>query len=340
MSSFPSLSEFSEQVQQFAIYKRTIQGCSEKTVNEYMLDLRTFFRYLLAIENGVEIESEEFYKIDIRCIDAEYLSKVKTEQIYEFLFYTGDTRKNMWSAKARKLSAIKGLYKYFTTKKNYFEDNPAINIESPKPKKTLPKFLTLDESLMLLQAVLDDPESNTKERDYCILTLFLNCGMRLSELVGINLTDIDRELRSLRVLGKGSKERIIYLNEACRTVLRDYLEIRQSPKYEIVQTKALFLSRLNKRISVKTVQWMVYKYLERAGLEAKHFSVHKLRHTAATLMYQSGNVDVRVLKDILGHEQLNTTQIYTHVSNENMRVAMEQNPLASVKKSETKNADD
>ncbi len=340
MSSFPSLSEFSEQVQQFAIYKRTIQGCSEKTVNEYMLDLRTFFRYLLAIENGVEIESEEFYKIDIRSIDAEYLSKVKTEQIYEFLFYTGDTRKNMWSAKARKLSAIKGLYKYFTTKKNYFEDNPAINIESPKPKKTLPKFLTLDESLMLLQAVLDDPESNTKERDYCILTLFLNCGMRLSELVGINLTDIDRELRSLRVLGKGSKERIIYLNEACRTVLRDYLEIRQSPKYETVQTKALFLSRLNKRISVKTVQWMVYKYLERAGLEAKHFSVHKLRHTAATLMYQSGNVDVRVLKDILGHEQLNTTQIYTHVSNENMRVAMEQNPLASVKKSETKNADD
>ena len=230
--------------------------------------------------------------------------------------------------------------KYFTIKKNYFEDNPAINIESPKPKKTLPKFLTLDESLMLLQAVLDDPESNTKERDYCILTLFLNCGMRLSELVGINLTDIDRELRSLRVLGKGSKERIIYLNEACRTVLRDYLEIRQSPKYETVQTKALFLSRLNKRISVKTVQWMVYKYLERAGLEAKHFSVHKLRHTAATLMYQSGNVDVRVLKDILGHEQLNTTQIYTHVSNENMRVAMEQNPLASVKKSETKNADE
>ena len=340
MSSFPSLSEFSEQVQQFAIYKRTIQGCSEKTVNEYMLDLRTFFRYLWAIENGVEIESEEFYKIDIRSIDAEYLSKVKTEQIYEFLFYTGNTRKNMWSAKARKLSAIKGLYKYLTVKKNYFEDNPAINIESPKPKKSLPKFLNLDESLMLLQAVLDDPESNTKERDYCILTLFLNCGMRLSELVGINLTDIDRELRSLRVLGKGNKERIIYLNEACRTVLREYLEIRQSPKYENVQTKALFLSRLNKRISVKTVQWMVYKYLERAGLEAKHFSVHKLRHTAATLMYQSGNVDVRVLKDILGHEQLNTTQIYTHVSNENMRVAMEQNPLATVKKSETKNADE
>ena len=223
--------------------------------------------------------------------------------------------------------------KYLTIKKNYFEDNPAINIESPKPKKSLPKFLNLDESLMLLQAILDDQESNTKERDYCIVTLFLNCGMRLSELVGISLTDIDRELRSLRVIGKGNKERVIYLNEACQKVLRDYLQIRLSPKYENVQTKALFLSRLNKRISVKTVQWMVYKYLELAGLEAKKYSVHKLRHTAATLMYQSGNVDVRVLKDILGHEQLNTTQIYTHVSNENMRNAMEQNPLARIRKS-------
>ena len=334
MASFPELYEFSEQVQQFAIYKRTIQGCSEKTVNEYMLDLRTFFRYLIAKDKGIDIESEDFIKIDITPIDADYLSKIKTEQIYEFLFYTGDTRKNMWSAKARKLSAIKGLYKYMTLKRIYFEENPAINIESPKPKKALPKFLNLDESMLLLQAILDDEESNTKERDYCIITLFLNCGMRLSELVGINLTDIDRDLRSLRVLGKGNKERIIYLNGACRDVLRDYIAIRTSPKYENVQTKALFLSRLNKRISVKTVQWMVYKYLELAGLEAKHYSVHKLRHTAATLMYQSGNVDVRVLKDILGHEQLNTTQIYTHVSNESMQSAMDQNPLAKIKKGE------
>lgn len=333
MSSFPSISEFSETVQQFAIYKRTIQGCSEKTVNEYMLDIRTFFRYLIAKENGIDISSDEFDEIDVRSIDAEYLSKIKTEQIYEFLFYTGDVRKNMWAAKARKLSAIKGLYKYLTVKRNLFDENPAINIESPKPKKTLPKFLSLDESLLLLQAILDDKESNTRIRDYAIVTLFLNCGMRLSELVGINLTDIDRDLRSLRVLGKGNKERIIYLNSACQSALQDYLQIRKSDKYQTVTTKALFLSRLNKRVSVKTVQWMVYKYLERAGLEAKRFSVHKLRHTAATLMYQSGNVDVRVLKDILGHEQLNTTQIYTHVSNEHMKNAMDQNPLATVQRS-------
>ena len=339
MSSFPAMDEFSQIVQQFAIYKRTIQGCSEKTVNEYMLDLRTFFRYLIAKDTGVDINSEDFEEIDVRSIDSDYLSKIKTEQIYEFLFYTGDVRKNMWSAKARKLSAIKGLYKYLTVKRNIFEDNPAINIESPKPKKSLPKFLSLEESLLLLQAILDDKESNTRIRDYAIVTLFLNCGMRLSELVGINTTDIDRELRSLRVLGKGNKERIIYLNSACQDALRDYLQIRNSDKYQTVTTRALFLSRLNKRVSVKTVQWMVYKYLDRAGLEAKHFSVHKLRHTAATLMYQSGNVDVRVLKDILGHEQLNTTQIYTHVSNEHMKNAMDQNPLASIKRTDSQDGE-
>ena len=185
---------------------------------------------------------------------------------------------------------------------------------------------------MLLEAIKNDKESKTRVRDYAIVTLFLNCGMRLSELAGINTTDIDRDLRSLRVLGKGNKERIIYLNSACQEVLAEYLQIRNSDKYQTVTTKALFLSRLDQRISVKTVQWMVYKYLDLAGLEAKHFSVHKLRHTAATLMYQSGNVDVRVLKDILGHEQLNTTQIYTHVSNENMRNAMDQNPLAALAK--------
>ena len=339
MSSFPAMDEFSQIVQQFAIYKRTIQGCSEKTVNEYMLDLRTFFRYLIAKDTGVDINSDDFEKLDVRCVDSDYLSKIKTEQIYEFLFYTGDVRKNMWSAKARKLSAIKGLYKYLTVKRNIFEDNPAINIESPKPKKSLPKFLSLEESILLLQAILDDKESNTRIRDYAIVTLFLNCGMRLSELVGINTTDIDRELRSLRVLGKGNKERIIYLNSACQDALRDYLQIRNSDKYQTVTTRALFLSRLNKRVSVKTVQWMVYKYLDRAGLEAKHFSVHKLRHTAATLMYQSGNVDVRVLKDILGHEQLNTTQIYTHVSNEHMKNAMDQNPLASIKRTDSQDSE-
>ena len=179
-------------------------------------------------------------------------------------------------------------------------------------------------------AVKNDKESKTVTRDYAIVTLFLNCGMRVSELVGINLEDVDRELRSMTVTGKGNKQRIIYLNEACKASLSDYYEIRKSDRYKTCTERALFLSNRNQRISVKTVQWLVYKYLDMAGLESKHYSVHKLRHTAATLMYQTGNVDVRVLKDILGHEQLNTTQIYTHVSNRSMEEAMEKNPLASL----------
>lgn len=325
------IEEFPRVIKEFASYKLAIQGCSKKTVDEYLLDLRTFFRYLLSKDQKISPESDEFLEIDIRAVDIEYVKNITTDQIYDFLLYTGNTRENMWASKARKLSAIKALYKFLTVKRNYFEGNPAQNIESPKRKKTLPKFLSLDESLMLLNTVRNDTESKSRLRDLCIITLFLNCGMRLNELVGINLSDIDRGLEHMRVVGKGNKERIIYLNDACRQVLYDYLvEVRGSKKYANIKDNALFLSNRDKRISDKNVQAMVYKYLDMSGLEAKHYSVHKLRHTAATLMYQSGNVDIRVLKDILGHEQLSTTQIYTHVSDRNMMNAMAQNPLSNI----------
>ena len=319
-------------VNEFASYKSAIQSCSDKTVSEYMLDLRTFFRYLIARDKRIAPESEDFKKIDISVVDLEYIKNITTEDIYEFIMYTDRVRGNMAAAKSRKLSAIKAFFKYLTTKRFMLEDNPAINIESPKKKQSLPKYLTLDESLALLEAIKNDKESKSRIRDYAIITLFLNCGMRLSELVGINLNDIDRDLRSLTVTGKGNKQRIVYLNDACRDALGGYMEERLGEKHVKADTRALFLSSRSQRISVKTVQWMVYKYLDLAGLESKHYSVHKLRHTAATLMYQSGNVDVRVLKDILGHEQLNTTQIYTHVSNRSMEEAMAQNPLSSQKK--------
>ena len=325
------LCEFPPIVQEFAAYKSAIQGCSEKTVGEYLLDLRTFFRFLLARDRGISPESDEFLQIDITGIDLSYLSGIKQTDIYEFLLYSGSVRKNLWCAKARKLSSIKVFYKYLVNKRNLLEENPAINIETPKRQKTLPKFLSLEECRILLDTVKNDAASDTRLRDYCIITLFLNCGMRVSELVGISLPDIDRELRSLRVVGKGSKERIVYLNDACRAALADYLqEVRLVGGMADLPDKALFLSNRDKRISVKTVQYMVYKYLDLAGLGAKHYSVHKLRHTAATLMYQSGEVDIRVLKDILGHEQLNTTQIYTHVSDKNMQNAMNANPLSSL----------
>ena len=315
----------------FQSYKLIIQGCSPKTIDEYLSDLRLFFRYVYAKRNSIDVLTDEFEKIDISGLDTNFLCSISTDEIYDFFTYVSIERRNNASSKSRKLSAIKAFYKYVCNKKKLLEQNPAIDIEAPKKKQSLPKFLSINESVALLNAIESDTESKTKERDYCIITLFLNCGMRLSELVGINLNDIDRELRSLRVLGKGNKERIVYLNDACRDALSKYLKIRNDEKYKKLNTNALFISKQYKRLSNKTVQWLVYKYLGLAGLDYKHYSTHKLRHTAATLMYQTGKVDVRVLKEILGHEQLNTTQIYTHVSNKGMEEAINNNPLANIK---------
>ena len=325
-----NLEEMPPLARDFASYKSAIQGCSLKTVSEYLLDLRTFFRFIIADRQGISPESEDFLKIDIRSLDLDFMKSITTEDVYGFLMYTGMVRNNMWSAKARKLSAIKAFFKFLTIKRKLLEVNPAMDIESPKPKKSLPKVLDVKEARMLLDAVKNDKESKSVIRDYAMITLFLNCGMRVSELVGIDLTDIDNELRSLRVVGKGNKARVVYLNDACRMALGDYITERSQADTSKITTKALFLSSRDQRISVKTVQWVVYKYLDLAGLGAKRYSVHKLRHTAATLMYHSGKVDVRVLKDILGHEQLNTTQIYTHVSNDSMEKAMGENPLANI----------
>ncbi len=331
MAELIGSAELPELLNEFASYKLAIQGCSRKTVNEYLLDLRTFTRYIIARRSGMSPDDEAFDELSILDVTPELYQSIKTTEIYDFLMYTGTVRQNMWAAKARKLSAIKALYKYMIVKRGMDFDNPAANIESPKPKKTLPKFLSLEESLLLLEAIKNDTENKNRLRDYTIVTLFLNCGMRVSELVGINLNDLDRELRSMRVVGKGNKERVIYLNSACRSALAEYLNTRLAEgAVECPDERALFLSSRHQRISVKTVQWLVYKHLGEAGLSAKHYSVHKLRHTAATLMYQSGEVDVRVLKDILGHEQLNTTQIYTHVSNAAMSEAMEKNPLSGL----------
>lgn len=317
-------------IERFLRYKLVIQGRSKKTVEEYGLDLRTFFRYLIATREGLPVEGEEFENISVACVDEEFVKSIKTVDILEFMAFTASTRSNSAASRSRKLSAIRMFFKYMTTGEKIITQNPAADIESPKKKKALPKYLSVEESHELLQSVLSDEESKNKERDYCIITLFLNCGMRLSELVGINISDIDRELRSLRVIGKGNKERIVYLNDACKSALMSYLEARQKNIDNIKDKNALFISRLGKRISNKTVQWLVYKYLGEAGLSYKHFSTHKLRHTAATLMYQEGNVDVLSLKEILGHSELNTTQIYTHVSDKKLEEAVKQHPLAGV----------
>lgn len=324
---------FPDCMREFANYKRAIQGCSQKTVEEYMTDLRTFARYLKAEKLGIVPSVEAFSNMKIDDLTLDFFAEVRPTEITEFLSYAMDGRGNNEATRSRKLSSIKAFYRYFVNKVHKLKVNPAVDIESPKKRKSLPKHLSFDESVMLLDAVGENGENPNEKRDYCILTLFLNCGMRLSELCGIDLSDIDRDFQSMRVIGKGNKERIIYLNDACKTAIKDYLPVR---KLQIEkgseEKKALFLSRLGKRISNKTVQWAVKKYLGEAGLSMKGYSVHKLRHTAATLMYRSGEVDIRVLKDILGHEQLTTTQIYTHVSDKSMEEAMAKNPLANIRK--------
>lgn len=318
--------------QEFANYKLSIQNRSKLTVEQYLLDLDQFFRFLLCYRRhpSKKVTAEEFAAQTLDAVDIDLCRSVSTNEIMAFAGWENTERSNQPAARARKLSAIRGFYKYLTATRHYFQDNPAANLEGPRVKQALPKFLTLEESITLLETIQNDRQSKTMRRDYCMVTLFLNCGMRLSELVGISLPDIDPDLRSMRVVGKGNKERLIYLNDACKAAIVDWLKVRAT--LEIKEKNALFISSRGTRISKQMVQTVVYKYLDMAGFGNRRLSTHKLRHTAATLMYQEGGVDVRVLQDILGHAQLNTTQIYTHVSNQQMEEAMAKNPLAKKKK--------
>ncbi len=324
--------EYSLALRDFASYKQSIAGCSPRTVNEYMLDLRTFFRFIIANRTGIAYGTPEYEKIDLKGIDINFIRSVETSEIYEFLFFCDSVLKNAPNARARKLSAIKGLYKFYTKTKMMLEKNPAEIIETPKKQKSLPKHMNYEEAVGFIATVRNDTSQTDflRIRNYCIVTLFLNCGMRLSELVSINMSDIDRFLRSVRIIGKGNKERIIYFNTACRAALEEYIPLREGQKTATENENALFISRRGKRIDNRMVQMMVEKYLELSGLGNRGLSVHKLRHTAATLMYSRGHVDVRVLQEILGHEQLNTTQIYTHVSNDEVEAAMAKNPLSTL----------
>ena len=313
----------------FISYKLNIQNRSALTVSEYLNDLKIFFLYIAEKRSIDKGEREE----ELSWVDEKFCDSITAEEVYSFLLYLSNERKNKPVTRARRIASIRSFYKYHTSKSKLIKNNPVKDIETPTLKQKLPKHLSLDESLDLLSSLEQD--SPTYERDFAILTLFLNCGMRLSELCGISLGDIDANMEALTVTGKGSKQRRIYLNSACRDAISAYLSVRQAPfsdkRTRIKDKNALFLSRLGKRISQKTVQWLVKKYLDAAGLADKKYSTHKLRHTAATLMYESGNVDVLVLKDILGHEQLTTTQIYTHISDKGRKKAMEENPLSKVK---------
>ena len=313
----------------FLVYHETIRGHSKNTVDEYYLDLRTFFRFL-KLSRGMVPRSTELDDISISDIDVPFIAKVTLAEVYDFLaFLSRDRIKQPNSAepefgltassRARKIASIRSFFKYMTVKAKLLDENPVQDLDSPKLPKTLPRYLTLEESQRLLSAV----DGSNKERDYCILCIFLNCGLRISELVGMNVNDYRGD--NLRVIGKGNKERTVYLNDACRAALDAWLDVRRN--LVPARVSAMFLSNRRTRISVDSVQVLVKKYLKKAGLDASLYSTHKLRHTAATLMLQNG-VDVRTLQEVLGHENLNTTQIYTHIDNAELRTAAAANPLS------------
>lgn len=312
----------------FLVYLEAISGKSKNTINEYYYDLLMFFRFMKKKKNP-SLKNEEPQNIIVNDFSTKELSEIKLSDLYAFLNYMNNERKDQAPTRARKVACLRSFFKYLTTKANIIKDNPAAELESPKITKKLPKYLELEESISLLEVI----DGDFKERDFCIITLFLNCGMRLSELVGINISDIRED--SLTVLGKGSKERTIYLNQACLNALEAYLKVR--PNYEEPNgIKPLFLSKRKKRISPKTVQYTVKKYIKSADLDPTKYSTHKLRHTAATLMYNVGDVDIRSLQEILGHESVATTEIYTHVNNSRLKDAVNKNPLADYKKQDKK----
>ena len=312
-------------IRDFLTYNETIKGKSSRSVEGYFLDLQTFFRYILLVR-GIVPKDMEFEKITIEKVDINLIKTVTISDLYAFLVFCKDERQNGAASRARKTSTLRIFFKYLSAQTHQLENNPAELLESPKVKQALPKHLTLEDSLELLNSV----EGPYKERDYCILTLFLNCGLRLAELCALNLSSISGD-GTLTVIGKGNKERMVYLNSACLDAIAKYLPVRPNDGVPATDKNALFISRNKRRISPKTVQHIVKTYLEKSGLGDMGYSTHKLRHTAATLMYQHGNVDIRVLKDILGHANLGTTQIYTHVSNTQIKQAVDSNPLANVK---------
>ena len=306
----------------FLVYHETIQGHSRRTVDEYYLDLRNFFRFLKRDKKLVP-DNVPMDQIPIDDVGIDLIRAVTLTDIYAYMNYLSRDRRLNNASRARKVATIRSFYKYLTNKAKLLDVNLVQDLDAPRLKKALPKYLDLDESLELL----DHVEGKNAIRDYCILTLFLNCGLRISELVGLNKTDVRGD--QLRVLGKGNKERVLFLNDACQRALADWMTERDA--MTLVDQNALFVTLQNRRrITRAAVHKLVKKHLADAGLDSSQYSAHKLRHTAATLMLQNG-VDVRTLQEVLGHDHLNTTQIYTHVDSDELRVAAKANPLASVR---------
>lgn len=311
----------------FLDYSVTILNKSPNSIKEYNYDLAMFLKYIKL--HFCLTNETDFSKITIKDIDLNTIKKINLDDIHAFISYLATELRSKPATRARKVSSIRIFFKYLSAKAKLIDTNPAQNLETPKQEKRIPKYLTLDDSKKLLD-VASNEDNRNNERDYAITTLFLNCGMRLSELVNINIKDIKFDDCKMTVIGKGNKERTIYLNNACMRSVKEYLNIRPKEGIKYDSKDALFLSERRERISNRTVQYIIKNELRKAGLDTNKYSVHKLRHTAATLMYQYGNVDIRALQELLGHASISTTEIYTHVENERVRNAVESNPLANI----------
>ena len=307
-------------------YMRAARGRSEGTVKEYFYDIRQFLRYMRVRKEGLAVESLD--EVDIDSVDADLIRKIEKADIYAYISYLDRERKNNSRTKFRKISSVRSFFDYLTYKVDVLEKNPAENIDMPKMEKSLPVYLTLEESIQLLRSIQNFKQKNIyRLRDYAIAMLFLNCGLRLSELASLNVQDLNKD-RTLRIIGKGSKERLVYLNDNVERSIDAYLLARKAEG--LADEEPLFLSMRKTRMSNRSIQHMLEKHLKNAGFDTRKYTVHKLRHTAATLMYQFGDEDLKSLQEILGHESISTTQIYTHVNMEDIRHTMNQNPLANI----------
>ena len=311
-----------------------VKGLAKSTIAVYYQDLRQFLRFYLLDQSTSEIPSRDALEsVDIRALTIDDIRKITLHDIHNYYSFIASECGNQDKIRVRKATSLRSFFSFLTKQAGLLDHDPTMNLELSRPKRALPKYLNLSESLDLLKTATTDSEGKHSLRDYCILTLFLNCGIRLGELVGLNLSSLDLEETRMRVLGKGNKERIVFLNPACMSALREYLFERMQLETD---DPALFLSNRNTRISRRRVQQTVENALKAAGLDGRGLSTHKLRHTAATLMYQHGHVDVLTLKNILGHENISTTEIYTHLSDTAMQEAMDHSPLADVKRSKLK----